>query len=302
MRISSKGLCLLALLSGCAAVEVRPEVSAFSKSVTRATEPMTADLAAGTAAEEAAAREAAISAGHEVYGPPIDCISAVALTPGTNLKDCSLTPLNPAPIAPGSAKAMLAYTEVLIAYAGALDTLATSDAPNRVGTAFGGLLTSVQGLVAVRPEFADTSKRLASVKAPLTTLGTRLAEAQRMRLIRKLVRDAGPGVDEILDRLIAFRDPDDGLTAAGEALNAAYGAMEDARRSGDRATYAAAVGRYEVVNADLRSRMIASDAGRLILIREAHVALVARLREPGDIESYVALIETLKALSDAFEQ
>jgi hypothetical protein len=299
MRISAGGPCLLLLLLGCGSVDVRPEVSEFSASVNTATAPLAADLAARTAAEEAAAREAAIAAGKEIYDPPIGCLSVATLTEGAKLDDCQLVTLNPAPVAPGSAKAMLAYSEVLTAYAGALTLLATSDAPDKVGKAFGGLLTSVEGLVAVVPDMAPFTQKIAKARPPLTTLGQRLAEAQRMRLIRQLVRDAGPGVTEVLDRLIAYRDADDGLLAAADALNASYGRMEDARRSGNQSAFAAAVSDYEATHAALRSRLVASDAGRLVLIREAQQKLEDRLAEPADLESYVSLIETLKALSDA---
>jgi hypothetical protein len=298
---SSTTVVALMALTACAPVPVGTESKAFSDAVRTATTPMEAELQARTEAEEAAAQSAAIAAGAEVYDIPDTCISAASMTPDTAFSDCSLVPLNTAPVAPGSAKAMLAYVRTLRTYAVTLDALATSDAPQAVGSSFGEFLGALSGLAAVRPEFADLKQTVNKTKAPLTSLAGQLAEAQRTRLIRTLVKDAGPGLDEIIDRLIAYRDPDDGLSDATDSLRLAYDRMEDARRSGNRNAYTSAVRGYEGAFAVLQSRMRSSDAGRLALIRDAQTALRERLAKPGDLESYVKLIETIKSLSDALQ-
>jgi hypothetical protein len=291
----------LVVFSACAPVPVGPESKAFSDAVRTATAPMEADLLSRTEAEETAAQRAAIASGKEVYDIPDTCIAVASMTPDTSFSDCKLVPLNTAPVAPGSAKAMLAYVQTVRTYAVTLDALATSDAPQKVGASFGEFLGALAGLAAVRPEFDALKQAVNKTKAPLTSLAGQLAEAQRTRLIRNLVRDAGPGLDEIIDRLIAYRDPDDGLSDATEDLTLAYGRLEDARRSGNRAAYASSVRAYETSFAVLQSRMRSSDAGRLALIRDAQTALRERLAQPGELDSYVKLIETIKALSDALQ-
>lgn len=302
MRISAGGIALLLLLSACSTVDVAPEVASFSSSVGKATAPLEGDLAARAAREAAAARAGAVAAGELLYAPPLPCVLAASATPGTKTSDCTLDPLVTAPMAPGSATAMLAYTNMLQSYAEALAALATSDAPDAVGKAFGNVVGAAEDMAAAVPELAPKAKVLAKANPPLTKLGTRLVEAQRLRLIRQLVRDAGPGVNGALDRLIAYRDADDGLSVAASDLSAAYDRMEAARLSGDTAAYGAAVALYEARHADLQSRLAGSDAGRLMLIREAQEKLEARLKEPGKLTEFIELIETLKALSNALEQ
>jgi hypothetical protein len=142
---------------------------------------------------------------------------------------------------------------------------------------------------------------MAKTNPSLTKLGTRLAEAQRLRLIRQLVRDASPGVNAALDRLIAYREVDDGVLAGAEALNTAYERMEEARRSGDAAAYGATLDAYEAAHTEMERRLANSDAGRLMLIREAQAKLETRLSKPGKLSEYMELIETLGALSKALE-
>ncbi|MGQ0566174.1 MAG: hypothetical protein ACT4OK_14050 [Gemmobacter sp.] len=288
-------------LAGCGPTALGPEVAGFSDALSAATAPMEAGLQLRAAAEEAAAQTSAIAGGKEVYKPPSRCVSAASLAPGTRFSDCAPEPLNVAPEAPGSAKAMLAYIRTLRSYAETLSALAATDAPQAVATEFGGLLGEVQALAAVRPEFANLQSRIGAVRAPLTSLAGQLAEAQRTRLIRDLVRAAGPGIEDLTSRLISFRDADDGLSAATEALQQAYVQMESARRSGNSAAYAATVRDYEATHADLRARLMSSDAGRLVLIRDAQAALTARVSAPGDIEAFVTLIETIKALTDSVQ-
>jgi hypothetical protein len=237
-----------------------------------------------------------------LYKPINVCADVVALTPGTQFSDCKLQPLVTAPVAPGSAKAMLAYVRILRSYADALTLLATSKEPDAIGKAFGSVLSSAEALAAADPGLATAAATISKSNPPLTKLAARFAEARRLSLIRRLVRDAGPAVNEVLDRLIAARDESDGLTASASALSLAYQRMETARRSGNRAAYGAAIADYEAEHRDLQDRLASSDAGRLILIREAQGKLEARLKEPGKLTDFLELIETLKALSNALEQ
>lgn len=302
MRISAGALALLLVMSACGAVDVAPEVAEFSASVGKATAPLEGDLATRAAGEAATARAGAVAAGELLYAPPLQCVLAASATPGTKTGDCTLDPLVTAPVAPGSATAMLSYAHMLRAYAEALAALATSDEPDAVGQAFGNVVSAAEDMAAAVPDLAPKARMLGKANPSLTRLGTRLVEAQRLRLIRQLVRDAGPGVNEALDRLIAYRDADDGLSAGAEAVSQSYDRMEAARQSGDAGAYAAAVAAYEAQHADLQSRLARSDSGRLMLIREAQEKLEARLAKPGKLTEFIELIETLKALSNALDQ
>jgi hypothetical protein len=194
---------------------------------------------------------------------------------------------------------MLAYLDLLRAYAEALSLLANGKEADTVGQAFGGLVDAAEGLAEVVPDLAPKAELIAKTDPPLTKLGTRLVEAQRLRLIRKLVLEASPGVNAALDRLIAYRETNDGLVSGAAALGVAYERMEEARRSG--VGYGAAVVEYEAAHAALAQRLAASDAGRLLLIRDAQEKLEARLRNPGSLSEYKELIGNLRALSKALE-
>lgn len=296
MRAIVGGLALSALMS-CGSVDVAPEVAAFSGSLGKATSALQSDLSGRAAEEEAAARAQAVAGGELLYVPPSGCtLAASGVGPS---QDCKLQPLVRAEVAPGSATAMVAYLELLQAYAEALSLLATGKEPDAVGKAFGGLVDAAEGLAEVVPDLAPKAKVIAKANPPLTKLGTRLVEAQRLRLIKRLVLDASPGVNAALDRLIAYREVDDGLVSGAAALGVAYDQMEAARRSG--VGYGAAVAEYEAAHAEMERRLSASDAGRLMLIREAQGALEARLKKPGSLKDYMGLIADLGALSKALD-
>ena len=296
MRAFSGAMALLGLMS-CTPVDVSPEVVAFSGGVTKATTALKDDLAGRAAGEEAAARAGALASGDLLYAPPAACVLAASGVGAAG--DCRLDPLVRAAADPGSATAMLAYLDLLQAYAEALTLLATGKEPDTVGKALGGVVGAAEDLTDVVPDLADQTRAISRVSAPLAKVSGRLAEAQRLRLIRALVRDAGPGVTAALDRLIAYREVDDGLLSGAEALNTGYDRMETARRSGDAAGYAAAVAAYEAAHAELQRRLADSDAGRLLLIREAQLGLETRLAKPGSLSDYMELIDKLGALSRA---
>jgi hypothetical protein len=298
MRGFSGALALLGAVA-CTPVDVSPEVVAFSGGVSKATAALEGDLSLRAAGEEASARSGALAAGDLLYVPPTACI--LAASGATSVGDCQLQPLVRARAEPGSATAMLAYLDLLQAYAEALTLLATGKEPDTVGKALGGVVGAAEDLAEVVPDLADQTRAMSRVNAPLSKFSGRLADAQRLRLIRGLVRDAGPGVMAALDRLIAYREVDDGLLSGAEALNTGYDAMEAARRSGDAGAYAAAVAAYEAAHQDLQRRLADSDAGRLMLIREAQLGLEARLAKPGSLSDYMELIDTLGALSRAVE-
>lgn len=302
MRISAGALALCLVVPACGAVDVTPEVTAFSSSVSKATASLEGDLTSLAAGEAAAARAAAVAAGERLYDPPLTCVLAASDTKGFKPDDCKLEPRVTAPFAPGSATAMLAYTNMLKSYAEALTMLAISKEPDAVAKAFGSVVGAAEDLAAAVPDMAPQAKQLAKANPPLTKLGARLAEVQRLRLIRTLVRDAAPGVNEALDRLIAYRDEADGLLATAVGLDEAYARMDAAMQSGNGAAYATEVAAYEAQHAQLQDRLARSDAGRLILIRDAQAKLEARLKEPGKLTEFIELIETLKALSNALEQ
>ena len=296
MRAFFGGLALCCLAS-CGSVDVAPEVAAFSGGLNKATSAMQSDLAGRAAEEEAAARSRAVAGGELLYVPPSGC--TLAASGAGPAQECRLDPLVRAEVAPGSATAMVAYLDLLQAYAEALSLLATGTEPDAVGKAFGGLVDAAEGLAEAVPDLAPKVKVIAKANPPLTRLGTRLVEAQRLRLIRRVVMDASPGVTAALDRLIAYREVDDGLVSGAAALGVAYDRMEAARRAG--VGYAVAVAGYETTHAEIERRLAASDAGRLMLIREAQGKLEARLSKPGSLKDYIGLIENLGALATALE-
>lgn len=287
------------LLMACARADLSPQASAFATALGQTTAPLLPKVAARAAAEDAAARETAIRSGGEVYELTDACTFIAIDVPGVDLSDCRLIPLTEAPAVAGSGKLAQAQLTALQAYADSLVAISASKAPAEIGQSVLELAGAFEALGGANKAFGRIALSAAKLKAPAGQLATLLAEARKAAILRRLIlRGDGP-VREIIRSLIADLARTDRIPASSAALTAAYKEMEIARDSGNPGRYAAALATLETANAQFKTLVAASDAGHLMLLRNAQMRLAAAVSRPTTPEEFLDLAEAMKKLADA---
>ena len=294
---------VLALVA-CTTPDVETGLEAFSTGLSAVEKPLSPRLNQRVAQEERQAREGAISNLASVYAAPTACETLVfgPSDAGTFLDQaasaCVLEPRVQAPVTRGSAKYAADGLAALSQYASVVEDIATSDVSPETSANFAGFLGSLNSFATVANAGGGPVISDARI-APLSSLIGRAVDARQAQILRRLVNAAHPEVKQIVSELIAYVDQSSQITAQAKALGDAYERMTTAQDSGNVQQYRAAVRAYEAEFDSYQKAFNASDTARLMALWKAHQLLHAQVNGPGDPEALIALLEDLKALSDA---
>lgn len=293
-------LAVLLLSSACETVNVAPQVAQFSEAMTAATEPLSKELEVASKAEREAALQAAISNGQAVYEFPETCLDFVLKPEDFDADACDVILTDEASAKAGAGTATLseAYLATINSYVDAIAALASDESRVDVAPAATGFLESLGALAQSGGDGTQFAQRLTATSGPLGQLLNSTLDLQRHRALRQVINAAQDPLDEMFARLVAERASVDGLTAGATELALLYEAMEDARGTPQ---YPRLVAEFGAANESFEERVKGSHAGRLMLARSAHRALVTSVNAPGDLELTVTLFEQIKELKEAVQ-
>lgn len=290
--------------AACTAPGIDTGLDAFSEGLTAVEKPLSPMLDQRITQEERQTRETAISELALVYAAPTGCETLVfgPAEAGTFLDKaasaCVLEPRVTAPVTRGSAKYAADGLAAMSQYLAVVQDIAQSDVSPETSANFSGFLGSLNSFAAVAN--AGSGPVISDARiAPLSSLIGRAVEARRAQILRRLVNAAHPEIKMIIAELIAYVDQSSQITAQAQALGDAYERMTTAQDNGSAQQYRAAVRAYEAEFASYRTSFNKSDTARLMALWKAHQLLHAQVNGPGDPEALIALLEDLKALSDA---
>jgi hypothetical protein len=293
----------LVTLAGCTAPDLDSELTAFSDTTTAALGTVEALIADEIAAERQAGRDAAIAA----RAPVIEsggaaCGDYLTEVSSAQAADCAIRPLSRTDPNADPATALGELIEAIRAYAGAMNALAATDEPVKIGTASKSLLENAQS-VKIAVAAATGKADLAAAAEPVSGIATTLADSYKLALIGRIARSTDPAMQEAVTTLataIVERRPD--FVQARDQRIEACMEVDTLRLAGaDAARYGRAIARCEASQTRVATIDVESGRAAIMALGPAHAALAEAARTRVDVDAFLTFAENLDAAKSALK-
>lgn len=292
-------------LTSCTVPILDKEVKALSSSAESSTKSIEEFLDKQSATEQDELIKKHINELKAVYVLNPKCIEFVTRTADAKLSDCKIDEKFEGSKKSGTAKKALSLLKHLQNYLVALDSLATSKAPDEISTSLAVLIDEISNF-----SDANSSKGLAKFSADLNEKKDAsnesagfLAEQYKYKALRKAVSTAEPVIGDVLDSLISYFDSNPNSSALKEFkdLTKAEIQLNKALQSKSLKSYKAAIVNFQKSFDTYIEKEKKSPAYKIKSIKDAHTALANRLQSPSDPEEIISFLEKLKSLKQTYD-
>lgn len=292
-------LCCLLSLTACTTPDVTEEIMAASELLVTSSATFRPRLETQAKAERRTAEGRLIAQGAEVYelqgcmqsdnfGIMADCrlVSAVDLSGGVVSASNSLDALD----------AIDGYFTSLLAIA---SSKSSDDVRQQANNLAAALKEASQARYVPLAQLATQATAKAEQAVAVTGF---LASQVRVAQLRRVVRQADPAIEGLLQSVAAFLDLQSGMSAQHEMLLAAQTEVGFAQTSGDQVRYRRALDRLKARHAAFIKAQNASAGNSLRLLRKLHGELLKRLNSPGAPSEILAVVTEIRTVVDVIRK